>query len=284
MAKASGLRAVNHSDRTREQLRSSSSLTFARSLFHAAEGKELLGREFLFASAVSTYYSLFHLGEALILAYYAHPSLPGDPHASIRRRLEEKWGKWQPRTLSNGKQYLPDPAGAIGHDDVPLLLERELPELSESLGRRDRPRTLRDMREFVSYAPRMVNDGSVNVLYSGCQYEAQDFKSYLCEFLDRIGGFFCDSIQWLSRNGYDDVRSRILSGDFIVFEFSELRLYHPESVARRAWEIYRSTCDRLQVDWRIYRSDPETWHTNESWQRERYAEMVRSLNTQNINL
>jgi hypothetical protein len=60
MAKASGLRAVNLSDRTGEQLRSSSSLTFARSLFHAAEGKELFDREFALASAVSTYYSLFH--------------------------------------------------------------------------------------------------------------------------------------------------------------------------------------------------------------------------------
>jgi hypothetical protein len=212
----------------------------------------------------------------LILAYCSHPSAPGDPHASIRSRLEKKWGERQPRTLSNGKQYLPDPAENIGHDDVPTFLERELPELSESLGRRDRPRTLRNMREFANYAPRMVNDGS-DVLYSGCQYEAQGFKTYLRQFLDRIGGFFGDSIQWLSRNGSDDLSSRILSGDFMVFEFSELRLYHPESVARRAWEIYRSTCDRLQVDWRIYRSAPKTWYTNESRQRERYAEVVRSL-------
>jgi hypothetical protein len=123
----------------------------------------------------------------------------------------------------------------------------------------------------------MVNDGPTNVLYSGCQYEAKDFKSHLKQYLDQIGGFFCGSIQWLSRNGYDDVRSRILSGDFILFEFAELRLYHPESVAKRAWGIYRSISDREQVDWRIYHPDPETWHTDESLQHERYAELVRSL-------
>jgi hypothetical protein len=259
------------------QLRSSSSFTFARSLFHAAEGKELFDSKFVFASAVSTYYSLFHLGGALILAYCSRPSLPGDCHASIRSELEKNWAKRQLRTLSNGKPYLPDPAEAMRHNDVPMFLERELPELSESLGRRDRPGTLRDMREFVSYAPRIVSDGLVNVVYSGCQYKAQEFRDYLEQHLGRIDEFFCDSARWLSRNGYEEVCLRILSGDFILFEFAELRWYQPASIVKRAWAIYRSVCENEGADWRVYRSDPGTWHTDEAQRRERYAEVVHSF-------
>ena len=62
-----------------EQLRSSSALSFARSLFDAAEGKELFSDDFAFAGAVSTYYSVFHLGGALILAYCSYPSPPTTP-------------------------------------------------------------------------------------------------------------------------------------------------------------------------------------------------------------
>jgi hypothetical protein len=166
----------------------------ARGLLHAGEGKVLFDQEFLFASAVSTYYSLFHLGAALILAYCSHPSLPGDPHAAIRGRLEEKWLKRQQRTLSNGEHYFSDPAGAIAHDDVPLFLEQELPEIFASLGLRDRPGTLRDMREFVSYAPRMLNDGRINVLYSGCQYEPPEFKRYLGQHILRVDEFFSKTL------------------------------------------------------------------------------------------
>src|SRR5467141_4883683 len=96
-----------------DQLQSSSCLTFARSLFHAAEGKELFDQEVVFASAVSTYYSLFHLGGALMLAYYSGPVPPDDPHASTRTILEKEWRTLRPRTLSNGVRYLPDPAERI---------------------------------------------------------------------------------------------------------------------------------------------------------------------------
>jgi len=276
MAKASGLRTVSDTDTAAEQLRSSSALTFARSMFHAAEAKELFHHGFAFASAVSTYYSIFHLGGTLILAYFSRPPLPGDPHTAIRRRLEEKWTKRQPRTLSNGEQYLSDPAGAIGHDDVALFLEQESPEIFAALGRRDRPGTLRDMREFVSYAPRMVNDGRINVLYSGCQYEAKEFRSLLDKHLNRIDLLFFNAATWIER-GYSEVHSRLLSGDFVLFEFAELRSYHPESVAKRALGIYRSICERAGLDWRIYRRDPETWHIDESRQRERYAAAIQVL-------
>jgi hypothetical protein len=261
---------------TNGQLQSSSALTFARSLFHAAEGKELFDQEFVFASAVSTYYSLFHLGLALILVYCSHPASTDDRHASMRNKLEGKWGQRQRRTLSNGRQYLPDPAEVIGHRDVPLFLERELPEIAQSLGDSDRRGTLRDMRDFVSYAPRMVNDGHIDTLYSGCQYEAHDFQSRLNQHLGRIDQFFCSAVAWIGQ-GYNELYSRILSGTFILHEFDALCTYHPESVAKRAWGIYRSICDRRQVDWRFYHSDPKTWSSDESLQRERYAEVVRSL-------
>ncbi len=263
-------------DSTLEQLQSSSALTFARSIFHAAEGKELFGQRFVFASAVSTYYSLFHLGAALMLAYCSHPASADDPHASIRKRLEEKWTKRQPRTLSNGEQYFADPAGAIGHTDVPLFLERELPEISKSLGDRDRRGTLRDMREFVSYAPRMVNDGHINVLYSGCQYEAKDFQSHLNQHIGRIDQLFCSAVGWL-RQGYNEISLRILSGDFVLFEFAELRAYHPQSVANRAFGIYRSICEQERVNWRIWRPDPEVVHMDESLRRKQYAKTLTSF-------
>jgi hypothetical protein len=253
-----------------EQLRSSSTLTFARSLFHAAEGKELLEQHSLFAGAVSTYYSLFHLGAALILAYCSHPTSTDDAHASTRNRLEAEWGKRRPCTLSNGERYLLDPAGDIRHGDVPLFLSRELPEIAQSLGDPGRPGTLRDMREFVSYAPRMVSDGHINVLYSGCQYEVHEFQSHLNQHLGQIEQFFASATAWIKQT-YSEVYLRILSGDFVLFEFAELRAYHQASVVTRAGAIYRSLCERQGVDWRIYRCDPKTWHTDEREQREQYA-------------
>jgi hypothetical protein len=265
---------VNDTDTAAEQLRSSSTLTFARSVFHAAEAKELFEHELAFASAVSAYYSIFHLGAALVLVYCSRQSLAGDPHASLRRKLEEKWAKRQMRTLCNGEPYLSDPAGDIGHDDVAIFLERESPEIFSALGRRDRPGTLRDMREFVSYAPRMVNDGRVNFLYSGCQYEPQVFRSGLERHLNRI--FFCNAAAWI-KPGCIEVHSRLLSGDFVLFEFAELRSYHPQSVARRAFGIYRFLCEEAGLDWRVYRRDPETWRTDEAWQHQRYAEVIQSL-------
>jgi len=276
MAKASGLLAVSDTDTAIEQLRSSSALTFARSMFHAAEAKELFQHGFAFASAVSAYYSIFHLGAALLLAYWSHPSPSGDPHAAIRGRLERNWQKLGARTLSDGKQYVSDPTQAINHNDVPLFLEREVPEIHEALGYRDRPGTLRDMREFVSYAPRMVNDGRVNVLYSGCQYQPQQFRSLLEGHLKRMELFFCDAVTWTNR-GCAEVHSRLLSGDFVLFEFAELRSYQPESVAKRAFGIYRLICERAGLDWCIYRPDPDTWHTDESRQRARYADVLQSL-------
>jgi len=195
----------------------------------------------------------------------------------MRNKLEEKWERRKPRTLSHGGRYLPDPAEAIGHADVPAFLERELPEIFQSLGNRGQQGTLMDMREFVSYAPRMVSDGQISVLYSGCQYEAEGFRDYVRQHLDRIDEFFCNSVQWLSRNGYDEVRLRILSGDFVLFEFDELRSYHAPSLVKRAWAIYRLLCEREGADWRDYRPDPETWHLDEKVRRQRYADVVHSL-------
>jgi len=264
----------NLSDSLMRQVESSSTLTLARGLLHAGEGKVLFDQEFLFASAVSTYYSLFHLGAALILAYCSHPSLPGDPHAAIRGRLEEKWLKRQQRTLSNGEHYFSDPAGAIGHDDVPLFLEQELPEIFASLGLRDRPGTLRDMREFVSYAPRMLNDGRINVLYSGCQYGPPEFKRYLGQHILRVDEFFSKSVEWLARKGYAELSQRILSGDFVLFEFHELCSYYSAPIAKRAWAIYRSFCEEQKADWAAYRPDPTTFHVGQDDQRSRYNEIV----------
>jgi hypothetical protein len=259
------------------QVESSSSLALARGLLHAAEGKVLFDQGFLFASAVSTYYSLFHLGAALILAYCSHPSSPADPHAVIRGRLEEKWVKRQLRTLSNGEHYFPDPAGFIGHDDVPVFLEQEIPEIFASLGRRDRPGTLRDMREFVSYAPRMLNDGRINVLYSGCQYEPPEFKSYLGQHILRVDEFFGKSIEWLATKGYAELYQRILSGDFVLFEFHELCSYYSDPIVKRAWATYRSFCEERKADWTVYRPDPTSFHVDQGAQRTRYNEIVRFL-------
>jgi hypothetical protein len=258
-----------------EQLRSSSAFTLARSIFQAAEGRELFDQQFVFASAVSTYYSLFHLGGSLILAYCCHPTSTEDPHASMRNALEENWRKSRSRGSSNTGRYgFPDPAKDIRHQDVPAFLERELPEAFRSLGNSDRRGTLRDMRDFVSYAPRMVSDGQTNCLWSGCHYEAQDFKQHLKQHLGQFEGFFHNSLQWLSQNRCNEVCMRILSGDFILFEFDALRCYHPSPVVKRAWAIYRSVCERERVDWRIYRGDPNTWRTDEAQQRQRYAEMI----------
>lgn len=267
----------NQGDSLVRQMESSSTLTFARALFHAGEGKVLFDQEFVFASAVAIYYSLFHLGGALILAYCSHPPVHGDPHATIRSRLEAKWAKRQPRTLSNGERYLSDPASAIGHDDVALFLEQELPQIFACLGCRDRPGTLRDMREFVSYAPRMLNDGCVNVLYSGCQYEPQRFRKYLNEHVLWVDKLFSHSAEWCAKKGYAELHQRVLSGDFILFEFRELCSYYSVSIVKQAWAIYRSVCEDQRVDWTTYRPDPTTFHVGQDDRHNRYNEMLGLL-------
>ncbi len=267
----------SRSDTLVQQMQGSSALTFARALLHAGEGKELFDKEFVFASAVSTYYSLFHLGGALILAYGSHPPSTGDLHTPMRDKLEGKWEKRQPRTLSNGGKYLADPACIIDHRDVPPFLKLELPEIAQSLGDRDQPGTLLDMREFVSYAPRMVSDGRINILYSGCQYEPQKFKSYLDRHLRSLDEFFHKSVAWLGQRGFTEVQARILNGDFVLFEFYELCSYYSGSVAKRAWAIYRSVCEHQKIDWRVYRPDPDIFHLDQEGQRKRYNEIVSLL-------
>lgn len=147
----------------------------------------------------------------------------------------------------------------------------------QSLGGRGRPGVLLDMREFVSYAPRMVTKGQVDVLYSGCQYEPREFRDHLDRHLSRLDEFFCKSIAWLGRKGYTEVHARILSGDFVLFEFDELRAYHPKAVGKRAWEIYCSACEGQGIDWRVYRPEPRTFRLDQNGQRNRYDEIVGQL-------
>jgi hypothetical protein len=259
-----------------KQLKSSSALTFARALFFAGEGSELFERGFVFGGAVSTYYSMFHLGAALMLGHFSQPAPTEDPHASVRKRLEDRWSK----ANKPGTEYpFPDPAKGIDHGDVSSFLRRELPEINEQLGCPGQRGTLRDMREFVSYAPRMVSDGHRNVLYSGCQYEGQDFKRYLKEHLGRIGEFFHRALRWTGVNAHNKLYERILSGDFVLFEFAEFGSYHPRSVVKKAWAIYCSICENEGKDWRVWRPDPTTWYGEgeEEQQRERYAHAIENF-------
>jgi hypothetical protein len=106
------------------RMQRSSSLTFARSLFFAAEGQELADQGLAFPSAVAAYYSLFHLGASLLLAYCSTPAAPNDPDSSIRTQLEKR-RKRRPRTFAGAERYFPDPAMFIEHAVVPHFLERE---------------------------------------------------------------------------------------------------------------------------------------------------------------
>lgn len=259
------------------QLKSSSALTLVRSLFHAAEGKELFDQEFVFASTVSTYYSQFHLGAALMLAYFSQPAPTEDPHDKIRKHVEEKWSNG----YKSGASYpFPDPARFIGHQDVPPFLLLEAREISLSLGQPEQRGTLRDMRDFVNYAPRMVSDGHQNVLYSGCHYAAQDLKHHLEQHLSRIDGFFHSAVQWMNEKGHGEL---ILSWDFVLGKFMELGLYHPAPVVERAWAMYRSICKNSHPDWCTWPNGPEgTFHMDKEHEREgreRYAEAIRRFSS-----
>jgi len=166
------------------------------------------------------------------------------------------------------------------HADMTNFLEKEGPELAEIrsvLGARARRGTLMDMREFVSYAPRMLHNAfGQNLLYSGCQYQAADFRARLEEHLRKLDGLFCHAVAWLGM-AYNEIYSRILSGDFVLFEFGELCAYHPPSVATKAFEIYRFICHQEKKDWQNWRADPRAWHTHEEEQRRRYREIISSL-------
>ncbi len=142
------------------QLRSSSTVGFARSVFHGAEAKQLFDQQLVFPSAVSAYYSLFHLGSAMLLAYWLYPQPQKDPYSSLRKDLEKKWTQLASRNMS----YSPDPAQCVRHSHLPKFLPNELPELAKSIGESDVQGALMDMREFASYAPRLRNERGVNIL------------------------------------------------------------------------------------------------------------------------
>jgi hypothetical protein len=94
------------------------------------------------------------------------------------------------------------------------------------------------------------------ILYSGCQYDAHNFRHFLGEHLGPIAKSFCSASAWL-RDHCDSVYSRVISGDFVLFEFKDLCNYHQLSVNKRAFEIYRSICDHAEVNWRDYLRDPD---------------------------
>jgi len=246
-----------------DQLQTSSAFTFARSLFHAAEGEELCKHRLHFASAVSVYYSFFHLGVSLILAYWSQPTSQED-HIRLRKTLDN-WKKAQ-SPLPNG---VADPAEDVGHQDVRRFLTSEIPEFLKTLD------AAKDMREFVSYGPRVRSEGNKSIVYSGCQYTAEDFSRCLKKNLSAYTHCLHSAVRWLKEKGHDEIRERVLSANFILFEFNELRSYHPEPVVSRAWAAYCSLCEHEGSDWREYHPDPLAFSTDESEQRERYANLVR---------
>ncbi|MGB9104774.1 MAG: hypothetical protein WCC59_08450, partial [Terriglobales bacterium] len=249
-----------------DQLKTSSAFTFARSLFHAAEGEELFKHRMYFASAVSVYYSFFHLGVALILAYWSQPPSQDEHHTRLRKALE-KWKKIQSPLPSE----VPDPGEDVGHQDVRSFLTLEIPEFLKTLD------AAKQMREFVSYGPRVRSDGNKSIVYSGCQYTAEDFSRCLKQNLNAYTHCLRSAVRWLKEKGHDEIRGRVLSASFILFEFNELRSYHPEPVVNRAWAVYRSLCEHEGLDWREYNPDPLAFSTDEDRRRERYANLVRFL-------
>jgi hypothetical protein len=258
----------------REHFKSSSTLSFARALFHAGEARELFDKGFSFPGAVSAYYSLFHLGQVLVLAAWAHD----DPQVAIRRKLEDRKQDWLHRQgASTGGAEVPDPAELIRHEDVPPFLDSELPSIGLSLGKRGVKAGLRDMREFVSYAPRMKQKGVRTILWTGCQYYSEEFRVRLMQHLAQIDTHFVESIRWLGRKDYSDIRGTILSGPFVLYEFKALCEYHPHSVARRAWSIYRHVCEQEGVDSCVYNPLPGLWVADEQKERRIYEKTIASL-------
>jgi hypothetical protein len=120
----------------------------------------------------------------------------------------------------------------------------------------------------------MLRVDQQNILYD-CQYEPEDFTRRLQEHLDRLDGFFHTAVEWMRQKSYNALHRRILSGDFVLFEFALFGNYHPDPVRRRAWAIYRSICEHEGADWHIWRGDPGTWYTEGGEERERYAEAIR---------
>jgi hypothetical protein len=258
-----------------EHFRYSSTLSFARSLFTAAEGKELFDRRFFFPSAVSAYYSLFHLAGALILAYCSR-NLSAPICVTVL-----KWQDGEQRHAPANTEFpVPDPAQGISHNDPPKFLKNQTPGIVGSLGERGIKGTLRDMREFVSYAPRLRSDGRRTILYSACQYTPDEFSASLDEHLNRMNECFHEAMQWLNERSLDEVHRRLFTSDFILYEFDGLGVYHGEAIRKRAGNIYCSLCEAEGVDWKVYRPDPDpkTWRdpSAEEGERRRHQRIVDS--------
>jgi hypothetical protein len=264
-------------DRLAEHARDSSFFSFARSLYMAAEAKELFGLKLMFPAAVSAYYSVFHLGGSLALAYCSYGPQPNDPFGELRQKVKKPVKTPARRGRSQYEVKFGDPAQNLLHKDVPPFLRLELPQIAESLGTMGAIDTLGDLRAFVNYAPRVCSDGKMNILWTACQYGPSDVTQCLERHLGKIDHFYQLAIQWLVAKGYEEVHSKILSSDFVLHEFDALLEYHPRSVTRRAWAIYCSICKSIGIDYQEYRPHPFCWHDEDS-ERQRYGKLVRSLN------
>ncbi len=230
-------------------LRASSGMSFARALFFGGEARYALSQEGIFPSAVSAYYSIFHLCSALVLAYCV--ATTDEAYESELRRFEKDWRTAREKAAEDSAS-IPDPAGSLTHKQIAKFAETHLPSIFSVLGG-DAPvrglpgtkGTLRDMREFVDYAPRIIKTGHQLVRYSGCHYERQGFKALLQGHLSRLDELFIGAFDWLAGHGYKDVVDDFFGWHFFVNQFGDLANYHPPAVISRALAIYSTQCARV---------------------------------------
>ena len=261
-------------------IHSSSLGSFARSLFAYAEARELFQSDFVMAAAVCTYYALFHIGVASLLAYLSHRGPGEDRHHNLQEQIKSRWQSGGQRAATPGEQtYIPDPASFIRHDDVPKFLEEELPNLAKSLGKRDVRKSLRDIREFVSYAPRVLERprGGV-VLHSGCAYTNDELKETLRQHRDGFPDFYSEYLRWLRSKDCASLFDKIFAADFVLLYFEEFRVYYGLRIARVAWSTFCATSREVEMKCEDFRSD--TFYSSaqlEAQGRDRFQRVISAL-------
>ncbi len=232
-------------------LSASSGMSFARALFFGGEARYILSHDGIFPSAVSACYSVFHLCSTLVLAYCVAPT--DQAYESELRRFEKDWRTAREKAkAAEDSASIPDPAGSLTHKQIAKFAETHLPSIFSVLGG-DAPvrglpgttGTLRDMREFVDYAPRIIKRGHQLLRYSECQYEPSRFRTLLEGHLSRLDELFIGALNWLADHSYKDGVDRFFGWHFFVNQFGDLANYHPPAVTSRALAIYSTQCARV---------------------------------------
>jgi len=152
------------------------------------------------------------------------------------------------RAISGMRNHQKDPARGISHKGIQeFLAERRktycfLKEFQEAFCQ------LKDMRNFVHYAPRLRRTPSGTLLFDICEYQPEDLQRALKQYIERGEQYFSEYYQFLQTFGqliflhvpeYEE-----------KFLYKGLALYYPSEIQHMTRTLHAKSYKLIPEEWR----------------------------------